>query len=190
MITMAQWLWVYTDYISWCLKNALKVINHSLTHREQISKQAWFTNYGCNQETFSCTTFWTPLSLVFLWSCFFKMCVLCVMIKFKTRSTTWKHYAIIACNRRFWITITNGIYIYADFGKDKNTNDNDLLTYSISSQLYSKGGLFDFKMLTLDLNHIANNPLCNMSTKNRTDIRPFPFKKMQCKTSSSALITV
>ena len=58
------------------------------------------------------------------------------------------------------------------------------------SQLYSKGGLFDFKMLTLDLNHIANNPLCNMSTKNRTDIRPFPFKKIQCKTSSSALITV
>ena len=32
-------------------------------------------------------------------------------------------------------------YIYADFGKDKNTNDNVLLTYSISSQLYSKGGL-------------------------------------------------
>ena len=56
--------------------------------------------------------------------------------------------------------------IYADFGKDKNTNDNDLLTYSISSQLYSKGGLFNFKMLTLD--HIANNPLCNKSTKNRT----------------------
>ena len=81
-------------------------------------------------------------------------------------------------------------YIYADLGKDKNTNDNDLLTYSISSQLYSKGGLFDFKMLTLDLNHIANNPLCNMSTKNRTDIRPFPFKRMQCRTSSSALITV
>ena len=81
-------------------------------------------------------------------------------------------------------------YTYADFGKDKNTKDNDLLTYSISSQLYSKGAFFDFKMLTLDLNHIANNPLCNMSTTNRTDIRPFPSKKMQCKTSSSALITV
>ena len=98
-------------YISWCLKNALKVINHSLTHHEQISKQAWCTNYGCNQETFSCATFWTPLSLVFLRSCLLKMCVLCVMIKFKTRSTTWKHYAIITCNRRFWITIPNGIYI-------------------------------------------------------------------------------
>ena len=47
--------------------------------------------------------------------------------------------------------------MYADFGKDKNTNDNDLLTHSISLQLYSKGGLFDFKMLTVD--HIANNPL-------------------------------
>ena len=110
MITMAQWLWVYTDY-SWCLKNALKIINRSLTHPEQISKQAWCTNYGCNQETFSCTTFWTPLSLVFLRSCLLKMCVLCVMIKFKTRSTTWKHYTIIACNWQFWITITYGIYM-------------------------------------------------------------------------------
>ena len=113
--SMAQLLWVYMDYIYiyiyWCLKNALKVINHSLTHPEQISKQAWCTNYGCNQETFSCTTSWTPLSLVFLRSCLLKMCVLCVMIKFKTRSTTWKHYAIIACNRRIWITITYGIYM-------------------------------------------------------------------------------
>ena len=123
--SMAQLLWVYTDYIyiyvcvcvyiyiyiSWYLKNALKVINHSLTQPEQISKQAWCTNYDCNQETFSCTTFWTPLSLVFLRSCLLKMCVLCVMIKSKTWSTTWKHYAIITCNRRFWITITYGIYM-------------------------------------------------------------------------------
>ena len=105
-----------------------------------------------------------------------------------TRSTTWKQYAIIACNRRFWKTITYGIYIYADFGKDKNTNNNDLLTHSISLQLYSVRGVFDFKML--DLHYIANNPLCNMSTKNRTDIRPFPFKKMRCETSSSAKLEV
>ena len=144
-------------------------------------------NYGCNQETFSCTTFWTPLSLVFLRSCLLKMCVLSVMIKFKTRSTTWKHYAIIACNRRFWITITYGIYM-PTLVKMKIPTIMTCITYSISSQLHSKGGLFDFKMLTLD--HIANNPLCIKSTKNRTDIRPFPFKKMQCKTSSSALITV
>ena len=58
------------------------------------------------------------------------------------------------------------------------------MTYlKLYAQLHSIRGLFDPR--TLDLNHIAHNPLCNMSTKNGTEIRPFPFKKMRCKTSAA-----
>ena len=58
------------------------------------------------------------------------------------------------------------------------------MTYlQLYAQLHSIRGLFDPR--TLDLNHIAHNPLCNMSTKNGTEIRPFPFKKMRCKTSAA-----
>ena len=55
-------------YVSWFLKKALKVINHSLTHPEQ--------------ETFLCTTFWTP----YRWCSCDKKCVLCVIINLKTNT--------------------------------------------------------------------------------------------------------
>ena len=64
--------------------------------------------------------------------------------------------------------------IYDDFGKD---NMSTMMTclHTIFVRNFIKS------------NYLDNNPLCNMSTKDRTEIRSFLFKKRRCKTSSAEI---
>ena len=61
-----------------------------INHLEQISKQVWCTNYGYKQETFRCTAFWIPLSLVLFRSCLLKSVCFASLLNSKlTRPTIW-----------------------------------------------------------------------------------------------------
>ena len=108
-----------------------------------------------------------------------KNCVLSLMINLKTYTA---YHMKTLCNTSMWPAILedNHVWnIHANFGKDEMST----IMTCLHTTFHRNFIQYDVRML--DINHIANNLLCNMSTKNRTEIRPFPFKIRWYKTSSA-----
>ena len=83
-------------------------VNLAIRVQTNLMSKLWL------QTTDVFATFWTPLLLVFSRSSKLALKSVCFaswLIWKLTRSTTWKHYAKLACDRRFWKTIMCRIYM-------------------------------------------------------------------------------